>query len=47
MSKENNMEEIAYQTALSELTSNNLKKDIDFMLDIAPEYNSGGHTFIF
>ncbi|MDO4730824.1 MAG: MBL fold metallo-hydrolase [Clostridia bacterium] len=47
LSKENNMEQIAYQTTLCELLENGLKEGSDFLLDVAPEYNSGGHTFIF
>ncbi len=45
LSRENNMPELAEQTALCELNMNGMKKDQDFILKIAPEY--GGNVMIY
>lgn len=47
LSKENNIPELAYQTAVSLLSQHKMEVDRDFTIDIAPEYNGGTQTILF
>lgn len=47
LSQENNVPELAYQTALCALTSCGMKQGIDFELMVAPRENTGGKTILF
>lgn len=42
LSRENNLPEVAYQTALCTLTQKGMKQDIDFVLKVAPIQNRAG-----
>lgn len=47
LSKENNMPELAYQTAISELNKNDMNKGEDFELSIATRDAVGGNSIFF
>lgn len=47
LSQENNIPELAYQTALCTLTTCGMKQGIDFELMVAPRENMGGKTILF
>lgn len=46
LSRENNMEILAYQTVLEALQSSGGRNNFDFLLSVAPQRNVGGHTTI-
>lgn len=47
LSQENNVPELAYQTALCSLTTCGMRQGIDFELMVAPRENTGGKTILF
>ena len=47
LSSENNIPELAYETALSALHSKGMRLDRDFTLNIAPKINNGNCTILF
>lgn len=47
LSHENNVPELAYQTALAELTSVGMKLDEDFTLSVAPKVSTGAGAVLF
>ena len=47
LSQENNIPELAYQTALCSLQACGMKQGLDFELMVAPRENIGGHTILF
>lgn len=47
LSAENNIPQLAYETAVSALSCRGMKLGRDFTLDIAPEYNSGTCSILF
>lgn len=47
LSQENNMPDLAYQTAICNLTTHKMKENIDFSLDVAPVLNLGEKSLIF
>ena len=46
LSRENNIPQLAYQTALCSLLEQGMKAGEDFLLQVSPVENSGGHTLL-
>ncbi|MDQ5983033.1 MAG: putative metallo-hydrolase YycJ [Eubacteriales bacterium SKADARSKE-1] len=47
LSQENNMPDLAYQTAICNLAMHKMKENIDFSLDVAPVQNFGEKNLVF
>lgn len=47
LSQENNMPDLAYQTAICNLITHKMKENVDFSLDVAPVQNFGETNLIF